>query len=95
MRYFENLAAIRNFLSCTQLLKILNRSKWELEAQGMEDLVRSQGRLVIGVNASSLFSNIEPVASAPLYKSLHGWYGRLRGTRISSFGLRHSFQVIN
>jgi hypothetical protein len=94
MRYFGNLAAIRNFLSCIQLVKILNRSKWELEAQAMEDLVRSQGRVVIGVDASSLFSNIEPVPSAPLPKSFHGWYGRLQGVRISSFALRHSFQVI-
>ena len=96
MRYFGYyFAAIRDFLSCMQLVKILNRSKWELEAQGMEDLIRSQGRVVIGVNASSLFRNIEPVASAPLHKSFHGWYGRLQGIRISSFALRHSFQVTN
>lgn len=75
-----------------ELVNILNRSKWELEAQRMEDLVRSQGRVVIGVNASSLFSNIEHVDSAPTHKSFHGWYGRLQGIRVSSFALRHSFQ---
>lgn len=72
-----------------ELVKVLNRSNWELEAQRMEDLVRSHGRLVIGVNASSLSSNIEHVDSAP---SFPGWYGRLQGIRISSFALRHSFQ---
>lgn len=87
---------LRNFridfqlLSCVKLVKVLNHSNWELEAQRMEDLVRSHGRVVIGVNASSLFSN-EHVDSAP---SFRGWYGRVQGIRISSFALRHSFQVI-
>ncbi|KAN0136856.1 DnaJ domain containing protein [Lactarius tabidus] len=72
-----------------ELVKVLNRSNWELEAQRMEDLVRSHGRVVIGVNASSLFSNVEHVDSAP---SFRGWYGRLQGIRMSSFALRHSFQ---
>ncbi|KAH9171068.1 hypothetical protein EDB89DRAFT_1192482 [Lactarius sanguifluus] len=75
-----------------ELVNILNRSKLELEAQRTEDLVRSQGRVVIGVNASSLFSNIEHVDSAPMHKCFHGWYGRLHGIRVSSFALRHSFQ---
>lgn len=79
-------------LSCVKLVKVLNHSNWELEAQRMEDLVRSHGRVVIGVNASSLFSDIGHVDSAP---SFRGWYGRLQGIRISSFGLKHSFQVIN
>jgi hypothetical protein len=71
-----------------ELVKVLNRSNLELEAQRMEDLVRSHGRVVIGVNAASLFSNIEHVDSAP------SLYGRLQGIHISSFALRHSFQVI-
>src|SRR5882757_6860564 len=37
-----------------QLVKILNRSKWEHEVARVEDSVRSKGRLTIGVNASSL-----------------------------------------
>jgi hypothetical protein len=91
MRYFGIFASIRYLLSCVKLVKVLNRSNWELEAQRMEDLVRSHGRVVIGVNASSLFSNVEHVDSAP---SFRGWYGRLQGIRMSSFALRHSFQVI-
>lgn len=95
MRYVGVFAEIHGFLSCVQLVKILNRSKWELESQGMEDLVRSQARVAIGVDASSLFSNIDHMASAPLHKSFHAWYGRLQGVRVSSFSLRHSFQVTN
>ena len=94
MRYFGNFPSIPHLLSYVQLVKILNRSNWELDAQRMEELVRSHGRVVIGVNASSLFSSSENVASAPLHKSFRGWPGRLQGICISSFALRHSFQVI-
>lgn len=60
----------------------------------MQNSVRSQGRLVIGVNASSLFSDRGHVKSAPLREYLRGFNTRLREIRISSFTLRHSFQVI-
>ena len=95
MRYFGIFASIYRLFSFVQLVKILDHSNWELETQKMEDLVRSHGRVVIGVNASSLFSNMEQVASASPHESFRGWYGRLQGIRISSFALRHSFQVTN
>jgi hypothetical protein len=77
----------------TQLVKILNRSKWEHEVARVEDSVRSKGRLAIGVNASSLFDRQEHAISAPLRKSYRALNSRLRDVHISSFTLRHSFQV--
>ena len=76
-------------------MKILNLSKWEHEATRMDDSVRSQGRLVIGVNAGSLFGHQGPTISAPLRESFRGLNARLRDVHISSFTLRHSFQVIS
>lgn len=76
-----------------QLVKILNRSKWEHEVARVEDSVRSQGRLVIGVDASSLFDRQEHAISVPLRESFRDLNSRLRDVRISSFTLRHSFQV--
>jgi hypothetical protein len=58
----------------------------------MEDSLRSQGRLVIGVNASSLFGHQE---HTPVRKSFRGLNARLQGIHVSSFTLRHSFQVIS
>lgn len=76
-------------------MKILNRSKWEHEATRMEDSLRSQGRLVIGVNASSLFDRPGQGVSTPLRESFRGLNTRLRDIHTSSFTLRHSFQVIS
>lgn len=73
-------------------MKILNRSKWEHEVARVEDSVRSKGRLAIGVNASSLFDRQERAISAPLRESFH-LNSRLQDVHISSFTLRHSFQV--
>ncbi len=78
-----------------QLVKILNRSKWEHEVARVEDSVRSQGRLAIGVNATSLFDRQEHAIPAPLRESFRDLNARLRGIRISSFTLRHSFQVFS
>lgn len=75
-------------------MKILDHSKWEHEVAKMQNYIRSQSRLVIGVNASSLFSDRGHVKSAPLREHLRGFNTRLREIRISSFTLRHSFQVI-
>jgi hypothetical protein len=61
----------------------------------MDDSLRSQGRLVIGVNASSLLGHQGPAVSAPLREGFRGLNARVRGIRISSFTLRHSFQVIS
>jgi len=61
----------------------------------MHDSVRSQGRLVIGVNASSLFSDRGHIISATRRETFRGIKERLRRVRISSFTLRHSFQVIS
>ncbi|KAH9992284.1 hypothetical protein BJV77DRAFT_439991 [Russula vinacea] len=77
-----------------ELVKILNRSKWEHEADKMEDCLRSQGRLVIGVNASSLFDHQGHAIGAPVRDSFRGLNARLGGIRISSFTLRHSFQRV-
>jgi DnaJ homolog subfamily C member 11 len=77
-----------------QLVKILNRSKWEHEVARVEDSVRSQGRLAIGVNATSLFDRQEHAISVPLRESFRDLNARFRGIRISSFTLRHSFQVL-
>jgi DnaJ homolog subfamily C member 11 len=60
----------------------------------MEDCLRSQGRLVIGVNASSLFDHQGHAIGAPVRDSFRGLNARLGGIRISSFTLRHSFQVV-
>ena len=60
----------------------------------MEDCLRSQGRLVIGVNASSLFDHQGHPISPPVRDSFRSLNARLQGIRISSFTLRHSFQVI-
>jgi DnaJ family protein C protein 11 len=76
-----------------QLVKILDRSKWEHQVARVEDSVRSKGRLVIGVDASSLFDREEDAISVPLRESFRDLNSRLRGVRISSFTLRHSFQV--
>ena len=76
-------------------MNILSRSKWEHEAARMEDSLHSQGRLVIGVNASSLFGHQEQSVSAPVPESFRGLNTRLRNIRISSFTLRHSFQVFS
>ena len=76
-----------------QLVKILNHSKWEHEVAKVEDSVRSQGRLAIGVDASSLFDREEHAISVPLRGSFRDLNSRLRCVRISSFTLRHSFQV--
>ncbi|KAI0305326.1 hypothetical protein B0F90DRAFT_1703523 [Multifurca ochricompacta] len=75
-----------------ELVKILNRSKWELEVQRMEDSVRSQSRLVVGINASSLFHDRGRGIAVPLRKRLHRLHERLQGVQMSSFALRHSFQ---
>jgi hypothetical protein len=77
----------------SQLVKILNRSKWEHEVTRMEDSVRSQGRLTIGVNASSLFDRQEYAISVPLRESFRVLNSRVRDVRISSFTLGHRFQV--
>jgi hypothetical protein len=76
-----------------QLVKILNRSKWEHEVAGVEDSVRSRGRLTIGINASSLFDRQEYATFVPLRGSFRDLNSRLRDVRISSFTLRHSLQV--
>jgi hypothetical protein len=76
-----------------QLVKILNRSKWEHEVARVEDSVRSQGRLAIGVDASSLFDRQERAISVPLRERFRDLNARLRDVRISSFTLRHNFQV--
>ena len=76
-----------------QLVKILNHSKWEDEVARVEDSVRSLGRLVIGVDASSLFDRQEHPISVPLREKFRDLNSRLRDVRISSFTLRHSFQV--
>jgi DnaJ family protein C protein 11 len=60
----------------------------------MEDSLRSRGRLVIGVNASSLFGHQEHTTSASLRESFRGLNARIRDIHVSSFTLRHSFQVI-
>jgi len=77
-----------------ELVEILNRLKWEHEAAKMQDSVRSQGRLMIGVDASSLFSDRSHVISASLGENIRGLNTRLRGISISSFSLRHSFQRV-
>lgn len=76
-----------------QIVKILNRSKWEHEVARVEDSVRSKGRLTIGVNASSLFDRQEYAISVPLRERFRDLNSRLRDVRISSFTLRHSLQV--
>jgi hypothetical protein len=76
-----------------QLVKILNRSKWEHEVARVEDSVRSQGRLVVGVDASSLFDRQEHAVSVPLRERFRNLNSRLQDVRISSFTLRHSFWV--
>ena len=76
-----------------QLVKILNRSKWEHEVANVEDSIRSKGRLTIGVDASSLFDRQEYAISVPLRESYRDLNSRLRDVRISSFTLRHSLQV--
>ncbi|KAI9508089.1 hypothetical protein F5148DRAFT_1275922 [Russula earlei] len=76
-----------------ELVKTLNRSKWEHEASAFQDSVRPQGRLVVGVNASSLFN--DRAFSAPSRESFRSLNARLHGVRISSFTLRHSFQVFD
>jgi len=77
-----------------ELVKILNRSKWEHEVARVEDSVRSQGRLAIGVDASSLFDRQERAISVPLRESFRDLNSRLRDVRVSSFTLRHSFQRV-
>ncbi|KAI0249743.1 hypothetical protein BJV78DRAFT_1224510 [Lactifluus subvellereus] len=77
-----------------ELMKILSRSKWELEVQRMEDSVRSQGRLVIGINASPLFSNRGYAIAPSLRGNLHSLNARLGEIRTSSFVLRHSLQRV-
>jgi hypothetical protein len=74
-------------------VKILNRSKWEHEVARVEDSVRSKGRLAIGVNASSLFDRQEDAISVPPREGFRDLKSRLRDVRISSFTLKHSFQV--
>ena len=76
-----------------QIVKILNRSKWEHEVARVEDSIRSKGRLTIGVDASSLFDRQEYAISAPMRESFRDLNSRLRDVRISSFTLRHSLQV--
>jgi len=66
-----------------ELVKILNRSKWEHDVVGLENSIRSQGRLMLGVDASSLFD-----------RQGHDLNARLEDIRISSFTLRHSIQVL-
>lgn len=78
-----------------QLVKILNRSKWEHEVARVEDSIHSRGRLAIGVNASSLFDRQEHTISVPLRESFRDLNARLRDVRISSFTLRHRFQVFS
>jgi hypothetical protein len=73
-----------------QIVKILNRSKWEDEVARVDDSVRSRGRLVIGVDASSLFDRQEHGIPVPLRERFRDLNSRLR---ISSFTLKHSFQV--
>lgn len=77
-----------------ELVKILNRSKWEHEVARVEDSVRPKGRLTIGVNASSLFDRQEYAISVPPSESFRDLNSRLRGVRISSFTLRHSLQKV-
>lgn len=78
-----------------QLVKILNRSKWENEVAKVEDSVRSKGRLAIGINASSLFDRQEHAISVPLRERFRELNARLQDVHVSSFTLRHSFQVFS
>jgi len=76
-------------------VKTLNRSKWEDEATALQDTLHPQGRLVIGVNARSLFNDRGRAISVPSRESFRRLNARLERVRISSFTLRHRFQVIS
>ncbi|KAI0264666.1 hypothetical protein BC834DRAFT_956433 [Gloeopeniophorella convolvens] len=75
--------------SKSELRVIFNRVKWERETEKLEDAVRPQGRLTIGVDAISLF---EDRGRAPIQETLIDLRERLQGVRVASFTLRHSVQ---
>ncbi|KAH9962184.1 hypothetical protein BC827DRAFT_232105 [Russula dissimulans] len=81
-------------MSRDELAKTLNRSKWERGTTALQDTLRSQGRLVIGVNASSLFNDRGRAISVPSRESFRKLNAGLQRVRMSSFTLRHSFQKV-
>jgi len=81
-------------MSRDELVKTLDRSKWEHGTTALRDTLRSQGRLVIGVNASSLFNDRGRAISVPSRESFRKLNARLQRVRMSSFTLRHSFQKV-
>ncbi|PCH44875.1 DnaJ-domain-containing protein [Wolfiporia cocos MD-104 SS10] len=73
-----------------QLDTALIQKSQELEQLRLEKLIRPKGRLIAGIDASSLFGEVE------LYDYGRPWYKRLvnklAGVRQSSFSVRHSVQ---